>query len=100
MIRFRAFFAVCGLLVVAGCGQNQGPPFSPEDALSTFELPEGSRLELVVSAPLINDPADIASDADGNLYVVEMPDYPTDDVKGPLRRIRKVGNSAGGGQYD
>jgi len=100
MIRFRAFFAVCGLLVVAGCGQNQGPPFSPEDALSTFELPEGFRLELVVSEPLINDPVDMAFDADGNLYVVEMPDYPTDDVKGPFSRIRKVVDSDGDGQYD
>src|SRR5690625_884619 len=100
MIRLRAFFAICGLLVVAGCCQNQGPPFSPDDALSTFELPEGFRLELVASEPLINDPVDMAFDADGNLYVVEMPDYPTDDVKGPFSRIRKVVDSDGDGQYD
>ncbi len=49
---------------------------SPEDALSTFQLPEGFQIELVASEPLISDPVAMEIDERGRLYVVEMHGYP------------------------
>ena len=48
------------------------PPLSPADALQTFRLPPGYRLELVASEPLVVDPVWMDLDPDGRLWVVEM----------------------------
>lgn len=49
---------------------------SPEDALATFQLPEGFQIELIASEPLISDPVAMEIDERGRLYVVEMHGYP------------------------
>ena len=48
------------------------PPLSPADALQTFHLPPGYRLELVASEPMVVDPVWMDQDPDGRLWVVEM----------------------------
>jgi mono/diheme cytochrome c family protein/glucose/arabinose dehydrogenase len=48
------------------------PPLSPEEQLATFRVPEGYVIEAVATEPLIGDPVDIAWDADGRMWVVEM----------------------------
>jgi mono/diheme cytochrome c family protein len=48
---------------------------TPEQALRTFTLPRGYRIELVAAEPLVHDPVAIDFDADGRLYVVEMSGY-------------------------
>lgn len=71
------YLSITLLFALSGCEKsNDGPPYSPEDALKTFQLPEGFRMELVASEPLITDPVEIAFDAAGLLYVAEMEDYP------------------------
>lgn len=77
----------CGIfilfLLVASCAEEKKhPPLSPGDALATFQLPEGFRIELVASEPLITDPVEIAFDTEGHLYVAEMADYPAEGVPG------------------
>jgi len=67
------------------------PILSPEQGLASIQAPEGFRVELVASEPLINDPVAIAWDADSRLWVVEMPAY-MPDVDGhgedePIGRI-------------
>ena len=52
---------------------NAGIP--PGDALSTFELEPGFKIELLAAEPLISDPVDMEIDEYGRLYVVEMPGY-------------------------
>ena len=52
---------------------------SPEQALSTFQLPAGFDIELVAAEPLIDDPVSFEFGADGKLWVVEMGDYPRGD---------------------
>ncbi len=52
---------------------------SPAEALATFELEPGYRIELAAAEPLIRDPVAIAFDERGRMFVVENRGYP-----GPL----------------
>ena len=76
------FGALVFLLFVSCAEEKKQPPLSPQDALLTFHLPEGFRIELVASEPLITDPVEIAFDAEGHLYVAEMEDYPAEGPPG------------------
>lgn len=51
------------------------PALSPEEALKSFKLPPGFRIELVAAEPLVEDPATAVFDADGRLWVAEMRGY-------------------------
>ena len=67
------------------------PPLSPADALKTFHLPPGYRLELVASEPLVADPVWMDMDPDGRLWVVEMRGYmPNVDGKGEDAPVGQV----------
>ncbi len=57
---------------------SSAPVLSPEEALLTFELEEGFRIELVASEPLIQDPIALDIDERGRLWVVEMQSYMPD----------------------
>ncbi len=50
-------------------------PKSPEASKAEVEIPEGFRLELVASEPLIKEPSCIAFDARGHLFVSELHGY-------------------------
>src|SRR6185436_378247 len=52
------------------------PPVASSEALNTFQLRKGFRLELVAAEPLVTDPIAFTFDADGRLFVLEMNDYP------------------------
>ncbi len=54
-------------------------PLSPDEALASFELEPGYRIELAAAEPLIKDPVAMAFDDRGRMYVVENRGYP-----GPL----------------
>jgi mono/diheme cytochrome c family protein/glucose/arabinose dehydrogenase len=56
-------------------GPDQSLPLAPDDALKTFYMPPGYRLELVASEPLIQEPVAIDWDTYGRLWVVEMPGF-------------------------
>jgi mono/diheme cytochrome c family protein/glucose/arabinose dehydrogenase len=57
---------------------DQSPVLSPEESMKTIVAPPGYRLELVASEPMIQEPVAIDWDADGRLWVVEMPGYMED----------------------
>ena len=48
------------------------PVLSPADALKSFRLAPGFKLELVAAEPLVEDPIAMAFDGDGRVWVVEM----------------------------
>ena len=73
-------------------------PTPLEDALSTFELAPGFKIELLASEPLIGDPVDMEIDELGRLYVVEMPGYPLD--KSGTGKIKLLTDSDGDGRMD
>ena len=50
-------------------------PKEPRDALKSFKLRPGFRIDLVAAEPLIRDPVAIDFDEDGRMFVVEMPEY-------------------------
>ena len=67
------------------------PVLPPSEALSSFSLPPGYSLEVVASEPLVQDPIVMDWDADGRLWVVELPGYMRDITASgeydPLGRI-------------
>lgn len=64
---------------------------SPEESMETFYLPEGYRIELVASEPMIDEPVAIAWDGNGRMYVAEMNTYMQDvDGTGTNRSISKI----------
>jgi putative membrane-bound dehydrogenase-like protein len=74
-------------------------PLSPDEALRTFELPGGFRIELVAAEPDVLDPVAMSFDADGRLYVVEMRDYPS-GPPAPPGQVRRLEDLDGDGRMD
>ncbi len=77
---------------------------SPAEEVKTFQLPPGYRLELVLSEPDIAEPACIAFDGNGRLYVAEMRTYMRDidgaeELK-PTSRVSVHWSSQNNGVYD
>jgi mono/diheme cytochrome c family protein/glucose/arabinose dehydrogenase len=66
------------------------PPLPPGEALKTFSMPPGYHLELVASEPLVQDPVVMDWDADGRLWVVEMPGF-VQDLATPEPNMDPIG---------
>ena len=67
------------------------PPLSPAEAMASFRVAPGFRLELVAAEPLVEDPVAIAWDERGLLYVVEMRGFmPTVDGEGEQAPVGRV----------
>jgi mono/diheme cytochrome c family protein/glucose/arabinose dehydrogenase len=77
---------------------------SKTDSLKSFELPEGYKLELVLSEPQIKEPVAVAWDGNGVMYVAQMRTYMQDaDATGeqtPRSRISRHEDTDGDGAYD
>ena len=56
----------------------ESPPLPPEEALKSFYMPPGYRIELVASEPLIQEPVALDWDLEGRLWAVEMPGFMAD----------------------
>ena len=93
MTRVRGFgiaaLCLCAALDPSGQTRAQWPPavrktpekapvLTPQQELATIAVPPGYRVELVASEPLVFDPIAIDFDADGRLWVVEMPGFMPD----------------------
>jgi len=57
---------------------DQSPPLPPAEALKTFFMPPGYRIELVASEPMIQEPVALDWDLEGRLWAVEMPGFMAD----------------------
>ncbi|HND56615.1 MAG TPA: hypothetical protein PLV92_29555, partial [Pirellulaceae bacterium] len=86
-------------------------PLAPSEALKTFKLQHGFKLDLLAAEPLTTDPVAIEYDADGRAFVVEMCDYPYTDKSTdkpfverttdlPLGRVRMLEDLDGDGRFD
>ena len=77
---------------------------SKEESLKSIEVPEGYKLELILSEPEVEEPVMCAWDGNGAMYVVEMRSYMQDaDGTGelqPISRITKHVDTNGDGIYD
>jgi len=66
-------------------------PLSPAEALTTFALPPGFRMELVAAEPLVQDPIMIEWDPAGRLWVIELPGYMRDiTARGELDPVGRI----------
>jgi putative membrane-bound dehydrogenase-like protein len=89
------------LFVVAACSSKYAEPLSTEDALKSFELREGFRIELFASEPYILDPVSMEFDEQGNVFAVEMPDYPFKPEPGKAKgRIVQLKDTDRDGRVD
>jgi mono/diheme cytochrome c family protein/glucose/arabinose dehydrogenase len=60
-------------------------PLSPAEEAARFRLPAGFKMELVLSEPAIEEPAQIAFDGNGRMFVLELRGYMQDaDGSGTL----------------
>jgi len=80
------------------------PYLSAQESLKKFVLPEGYRLELVLSEPEIAEPVVCAFDGNGRMYVAEMRTY-MQDIDGsrqrdPISRISLHVSTRGDGHFD
>ncbi|HRE08886.1 MAG TPA: hypothetical protein PKX00_24930, partial [Opitutaceae bacterium] len=54
------------------------PPLTPEEALKTFRVAPGFRLELVAAEPMVQNPVFFEFDPQGRLWVAEFQGYMRD----------------------
>ncbi|MCB1120712.1 MAG: neutral/alkaline non-lysosomal ceramidase N-terminal domain-containing protein [Verrucomicrobiae bacterium] len=78
------------------------PPVTKDKALATMTAHPDVTVELVAAEPLVMDPIDVAWDAQGRMWVVEMADYPLGlDGKGKAGgRVRILEDANGDGNYE
>ena len=74
-------------------------PTEPTNALSTFQVKPGFRLDLVAAEPLVVDPIAMSFDENGRLYVIEMRDY-SERRDERLGRVRLLEDTDGNGVFD
>ncbi|WP_182868616.1 neutral/alkaline non-lysosomal ceramidase N-terminal domain-containing protein [Rhodopirellula sp. JC639] len=72
-------------------------PLDPATALQTIQVADDYQVELVAAEPLVQDPVNIAFGDDGNLWVVEMGDYPEGNNGG---RVKSLTDVDGDGTFD
>lgn len=85
--------------------QNPSPaPLSPEESMKAMFLPEGFRVELVASEPMVQEPVAMVWDGNGNLYVAEMRTYMQDinatNENTPTSQVVKLEDTDGDGKMD
>lgn len=101
------------LLAASAIAQTPAPEFSPQppvpalspaETLKTFKVPDGYRLEAVLTEPEIKEPVVAAFDGNGRMFVAEMRTY-MQDIDGtnehaPVSRISLHWSSKGDGRFD
>ncbi len=73
-------------------------PLSPQNSLNSIQVPDGFDVTLVAFEPLVQDPINLAFDADGSVWVVEMGDYPLGNASGG--RVKHLRDADGDGVLD
>ena len=87
------------MLASGACSQRESPPYSPQDALATFETHPDFTIELFAAEPEVVDPVAMAFGPDGRIWVVENSGYPL-DVGGRRGRIKLLEDTDGDGRPD
>ena len=102
-----AFVSACLLFTVLcySCKQPQPSHYkealSPAEEMKHFELDPRFDIELIASEPHVEAPVDMEWDADGNIYVIEMFDYPYKPEEGKAQgRIRVLQDRDHDGKID
>jgi putative membrane-bound dehydrogenase-like protein len=77
------------------------PAVEPKDAIATWKVKPGFKLELVAHEPRVRDPIALTFDENGRMFVCEMIDYSEmRDVTPHLGRISLLEDNDGDGVYE
>ena len=110
--RFNIFTAAflaasCALLAQNEEGWNPDttfPALPPAEAIKTIEVPKGYKLVCIASEPMVEEPAAMAFDGNGALYVCEWRTYMQDEHAtgqlDPVSRVVKLVDTDGDGVMD
>src|SRR5881397_635763 len=100
-MRYFPILITCTLVLVRAQAQSDSP-LTPEQALGSFRLEPGLRIELVAAEPLVVDPVALAFDERGRMYVVEDRGYPTGPGPGkpPAGIVALLEDTDGDGRFD
>lgn len=74
-------------------------PKEPAEALATFQVAPGFRIEQVAAEPLVASPVAASFDENSRLYIVEMRGY-SENRGEKLSRIRRLVDNDGDGKFD
>jgi mono/diheme cytochrome c family protein/glucose/arabinose dehydrogenase len=69
---------------------SHSPVLTPAEAVKTFYMPPGYRVEVVAAEPLVQDPIAIDWDPQGRLWAVEMPAF-VPDLQTPEPNLDPIG---------
>lgn len=77
---------------------------SPEESMARIQVPDGYRVELVASEPMLHEPAMIAWDGNGRMFVAELNTY-MQDIDGknqhrPVCQVKILEDTNGDGTMD
>jgi putative membrane-bound dehydrogenase-like protein len=77
-------------------------PLTPDQAIASFKLEPGLKIELVAAEPLVIDPVAVAWDENGKMFVAENRGYPVGPGKGktPEGKIALLEDTDNDGKYD
>ncbi|MCM2373111.1 DUF7133 domain-containing protein [Aporhodopirellula aestuarii] len=83
---------------------SKAPPLSPEQSIATMQIQPGYSVIPVLTEPAVEEPAAIAWDGNGRMYVVEMRTY-MQNIDGksqltPTSRVSRHEDTDGDGVYD
>jgi putative membrane-bound dehydrogenase-like protein len=94
----------CGQPIVQSLDNpSAAEALEPADALKSFELHAGFRVELVADEPLVQDPVALAFDENGVMFVVEYPEFNHYRIPRELQRtgrVRRLQDTDGDGRFD
>ncbi|MBI3879025.1 MAG: c-type cytochrome [Verrucomicrobia bacterium] len=77
------------------------PAVEPKDAIATFKIKKGFKLEFAAHEPQVADPIALSFDERGRMFVVEMIDYSERRDEQPhLGRIRMLEDKDGDGYFE
>ena len=77
------------------------PAVAPKDAVSTWRVKPGFRMELAASEPQVRDPIAVCFDERGRMFVCEMIDYSEmREVSPHLGRVSMLEDKDGDGYYE
>ena len=88
-------------IMTESLAQKYAAPLSPEESMKKLQVATGFSVELFASEPHVFDPVALEFDAQGNAFVLEMPDYPYEVEPGKGHgRIRLLKDTNGDGKID
>lgn len=85
--------------MVFSCSEPKYPDsMTPQESMKAIQLDDRFEIQLFASEPVVQDPVSMIFDEKGDVYVVEMPDYPFPPESGPgAGRIKKLIDADGDG---